>query len=226
MSVGAFRATDSWECARITRSLLAAAPTWTFKGLDGPPISVGPLPRFDIPRDRHNEAATFSSMSLRLAGCTAIIAERRYEHERLDLLAGNLDQPLTEVDLQLMTGRRLEPHRRQSLGPEGLAIGLNRPLDRPETDGDTLFGQQVLTHHVGVAALADEPLAQPCFVPVERLRPLRRLEWQRSAHVYAGREQKMGTAKKSSCRRQAALPVSPATSFQMRQRQRLWPTMR
>ena len=68
------------------------------------------------------------------------VAERRHEHERLDLGAADLDQPLAEVDLQLPARRRLEPHRRQRLGLQRLPIRLHRPLQRPQADRDALLG--------------------------------------------------------------------------------------
>jgi hypothetical protein len=39
-----------------------------------------------------------------------------------------------------------------------------------------LLRQQVLANNVGIAAMPDEPLAQPVIVPIEQLRTLRRLE--------------------------------------------------
>jgi hypothetical protein len=83
------------------------------------------------------------------------MSERRHEHERLDLRAGDLDQALPEVDLQLPTQRRLEPRCRQRFGLQRLPIWLNRPLQRPEADGGALLGDEILPHHVGVAAMAD-----------------------------------------------------------------------
>jgi len=73
--------------------------------------------------------------------------------------AADLDEPLAEVDLKLTARRSLEPHRRQRLGLQRLPVGLHGPLQSSQADGDPLLGDQILTHHVGVAAVADEPLA-------------------------------------------------------------------
>ncbi len=87
------------------------------------------------------------------------VAERRHEHERLDLSTADLDQVLAEVDLQLPPRRRLESRRCEGLGLQRLPIGLNRALQRPPADGQTLLGKQLLAHHVGIAAMPDEPFA-------------------------------------------------------------------
>ena len=104
------------------------------------------------------------------------VPERRHEHERLDPGATDLDQTLAEVDLQLSAGRRFEPRRRQSFRFERLPVRLHRPLQSPPAHRQPLLGQQILAHHVGVAAMPHEPLAQPVLVPVKLLRALRHLE--------------------------------------------------
>src|SRR6185437_5802691 len=104
------------------------------------------------------------------------VAERCHEHECLDFRSSDLDQALPEVDLQLSSRRRLKPRRRQSLRLQRLAIGLHGALQRPPADCHAFLGQQVLAHHVGIAAMPNEPLAQPTLKAVETLRPLRRLE--------------------------------------------------
>jgi hypothetical protein len=106
----------------------------------------------------------------------ARMPERRHEHEGLDLRLADLDQSLAEVDLQLPARRRLEPHRRQRLRLQRLPIGLHRPLQRPRADRHPVLGQQVLAHHIGIAAMANEPLAQPILTTIEQLGPARRLE--------------------------------------------------
>jgi len=102
--------------------------------------------------------------------------ERSHEHERLNLGAADLDKALAEVDLQLPTRKRLEPRRRQRLGFERLPIRGNGALQRSQADAEPLLGDKILAHDVGIAAMPDEPLAQPVLMPVERLRSLRRLE--------------------------------------------------
>ena len=93
--------------------------------------------------------------------------ERRHEHECLDLRAADLHQTLAEVDLQLSARRGLEPRRRQRLRLQRLTIGLHRALQRPQADRQPLLGEQVLAHHVRIAAMPNEPLAQPTLKPVK-----------------------------------------------------------
>ncbi|WP_179880035.1 MULTISPECIES: hypothetical protein [Bradyrhizobium] len=38
---------------------------------------------------------------------------------------------------------------------------VTAPATEPQPDGHTFLGQQVLAHHVGIAAMPNEPLAQP-----------------------------------------------------------------
>jgi hypothetical protein len=111
----------------------------------------------------------------------ARMPESRHEHERLDLGAADLDQTLTKVDLQLPARRRLEPRRSQRLSLQRLPIRLNRALHRPQADRQSLLGEQILPHDVGIAAMAQEALAQPVIVPVEHLRPRWRLERHHAA---------------------------------------------
>jgi hypothetical protein len=58
-------------------------------------------------------------------------------------------------------GGRLEPRRRQRLSLQRLAISLHAALQRSPADRHTSFGQQALAYHSGVAAMPNEPLAQP-----------------------------------------------------------------
>jgi hypothetical protein len=87
-----------------------------------------------------------------------------------------IHEALAELDLQLPAGRRLEPRPRQGLGFERWPIRGDRTLQRAQADGQSLLGHQVLPHNIGIAPVADKPLAQPVFVPIERLRPLASLE--------------------------------------------------
>jgi hypothetical protein len=50
---------------------------------------------------------------------------------------------------------------------------------------NALLGSQLLAHHVGVAAMPDEPLAQPVVEAVERLGSRRRLERHHAARECA-----------------------------------------
>src|SRR5262245_6872829 len=84
-------------------------------------------------------------------------------------------------DLQLPAWWRLEPRRRQRLGLHRLPIGLYRALHRPAAYAQALLGSQVLPHDIRIAAMPDEPLAQPILKPIEQLGPLGRLERHHTA---------------------------------------------
>jgi hypothetical protein len=99
--------------------------------------------------------------------------ERRHEHECFDLHAADLDQALAEVDLQLSARRRLEPRRRQRLRLQRLAIGLHGTLQCSPADRHAFLGQQVLAHDIRIAAMPNEPLAQPNLKAIKQFRALR-----------------------------------------------------
>jgi hypothetical protein len=99
--------------------------------------------------------------------------ERRHEHECFDLRLADLHQALAEVDLQLPARWRFEPRRRQRLSPERLTIGLHGALQRSPADRHAFLGQQVLAHDIRIAAMPNEPLAQPTIKAIEQFRPLR-----------------------------------------------------
>ncbi|WP_342709993.1 hypothetical protein AAFG13_37280 [Bradyrhizobium sp. B124] len=50
-------------------------------------------------------------------------------------------------------------------------------MQRSPADCYTFLGQKVLTPHIRIVAVLNEPLAQPTFKAIEPLRTLRRLEW-------------------------------------------------
>lgn len=104
------------------------------------------------------------------------MSERRHEHECFYLRPADLDQTLAEVDLQLPARGRLEPRRRQRFGIQRLAIRLHGPLQGSPADRHVFLCQQILAHHIRIAPMPNEPLAQPTFKAVEPLRPLRGLE--------------------------------------------------
>src|SRR5271166_6012080 len=97
------------------------------------------------------------------------IAERRDKQERLDLAAGDLDQALAKVDLELLARRRLKARRRPRLRRELPTIRLNRSLDRAQADDDALLGSQLLADHVRIAAMAGKALLKPAFLSAELL---------------------------------------------------------
>jgi hypothetical protein len=104
----------------------------------------------------------------------ARVAEGGDEQEDPDRLAGDLDPPLAEVDLELPARRGLEAHRGARLRRQLAAQGRHRPLDRAQADADPVLGQQLLPDHVRVAPVPPEPLREPDLQPVQRLGPARR----------------------------------------------------
>jgi len=95
------------------------------------------------------------------------IAQRRHEQEDAHPLGGNRHPHLTEIDLQLMPRRRLEPHRRLRLGRQQPTQRRHRPLDRAQAYVDRLLPQQVLPHHLRVAAVSEEAFLQPFLLILE-----------------------------------------------------------
>src|SRR3546814_4550682 len=88
---------------------------------------------------------------------------------------------LAEVDLQVMARRRPEPSRRPRRRLQLATPTRNTALDRAKAHRDPMFGRQLLAHHVGVAAVPEEPLAQPLVQPVEHRAPGRLAERRRAA---------------------------------------------
>jgi hypothetical protein len=79
--------------------------------------------------------------------CLHVLAPRIAEHGNEQHHAGPLlAEPhpiLAEVDLQLMPGCGLEPHRRDLGSALGLAMRSNDPLHRPRVHRHTLLREQV-----------------------------------------------------------------------------------
>ena len=89
------------------------------------------------------------------------------------LAALHHDPPLAEVDLQLPFRRRLEPHRRQRRRRKLLPQVRHRPLHRAQARHHAQLGRQLLAHHVGVAAVATQPLSNPLLMPRQNAGPRR-----------------------------------------------------
>ena len=102
------------------------------------------------------------------------ITQRRDEQVHAHALAGDRGAHLAEIDLHLMTRRRLETHRRPRLGAQFLAQMRHRPLDRAQAGLDAVLAFEILAHDIGIAAMPAKPLAQPCLKPVQPRRPSRR----------------------------------------------------
>ncbi len=88
-------------------------------------------------------------------------AERRDEQMGAQLRVTDPYPRLAEVDLQLSPRRRLEPHRRACLRLQLPPPARNPPLDMPQADHHTVFGGKLLADDIGIAGVAEEPLAQP-----------------------------------------------------------------
>src|SRR5262249_39252665 len=99
----------------------------------------------------------------------ARIAEGGNEQIRPNFTAADLDQAFAKIDLHLLAGRRLKPHRRPRLRRKLLPIRLHRSLNRAQADDDALLGSQFLADHVGIAAMATQALPQPGLLAIERL---------------------------------------------------------
>ena len=80
--------------------------------------------------------------------------------------------PRAEVDLHLVSRRRLEAHRRPVPRAQFPAQAPDRPLHRPRAHHDRLLLRQLLAHHVRVAGVRLQALPQPRFQPGQlRSRP-------------------------------------------------------
>jgi hypothetical protein len=81
---------------------------------------------------------------------------------RTNLAPADLDQALAKIDLQLLAGRRLKPHRRPRLRGKLLGI-LHRPLNRAQADEDAL-----LASSWRMTSMAAQPFPQPRLQAIER----------------------------------------------------------
>ena len=95
------------------------------------------------------------------------VAQRRHEQEYAHPLVANRYPPLAEINLELASRRCLEPHRRLRLGRQQPPERRHRPLDRAQAHVDALLPDQVLAHHLGIAAVLEEALLQPRLLILE-----------------------------------------------------------
>ena len=72
------------------------------------------------------------------------VTEHGDQQEDADAHAGNLQSLLTEIDLQLVAGRRFDADRRQLRHPVLPTDVGHRPLQRPHADREAALGQQPL----------------------------------------------------------------------------------
>lgn len=93
------------------------------------------------------------------------IAEGGDEQVDLDGLVTDGDLTAAEIDLQLLTGWRLESHR--GLGGQCLAEGSAGALHRMQADRVAMFELPVLQDHSGVAGVLQETSLQPILQTIE-----------------------------------------------------------
>ena len=98
-------------------------------------------------------------------------AECRYEQMRPHWRAADHYPALAEIDLQLPARRRLEAHRRPRLGQQPLPQRRAGSLHRAQAQRDAQLRRRFLAHHIGIAAVPDQPLLEPRLAPGQRRRP-------------------------------------------------------
>ena len=88
-------------------------------------------------------------------------AQRRHEQMHVHDLLADQNPGGAEVDLQLPARRRLEADRRPGLGGQFTTQTDHRAFHRAQGHPDAMLRRQFLANHVGIAAMATEPLGQP-----------------------------------------------------------------
>ena len=88
-------------------------------------------------------------------------AQRRHEQMHVHDLLADQNPGGAEVDLQLPARRRLEADRRPGLGGQFTTQSDHRAFHRAQGHPDAMLRRQFLANHVGIAAMATEPLGQP-----------------------------------------------------------------
>ena len=101
------------------------------------------------------------------------VAQRCHKQEHPHRLAADHHAHLPEVDLHLLTRRRLEADRRPARRLQFLAEPPARPFDRAQARLDPQLPAQLLTDHVAVAPVLQEALPQPRRVAVQHTAALR-----------------------------------------------------
>ena len=105
----------------------------------------------------------------------ARVAERGNEQKRLDLDAADLDQAFAKVDLHLLAGPRLKTEQSRASAASSCRYGATARSTVRKLTIDALLGNQFLANHVGIAAMAPEPLSQPILKAAELPQPFRLL---------------------------------------------------
>ena len=95
------------------------------------------------------------------------VAQGRHKQVHPHPLAADRHRDPAKVDLQLLARRRLKPQARPRLGLQRLAQRHCRALHRPQRHRQPVLAQQVLAHHIAVAAMPTKTLRQPLLEPVE-----------------------------------------------------------
>lgn len=108
-------------------------------------------------------------------------AQRRDEQMHAQPLLADPYPCFAEVDLQLPSGRRLEPHRRACLRLQFPAPARDPTLDMAQAEHNAMFSSKLLADHIGVAAMLEEPRAQPFLQPIQNRSPCRLPERRRTS---------------------------------------------
>jgi hypothetical protein len=95
------------------------------------------------------------------------IAQCRHKQMHPHRGAADRHRGCPEIDLQLLARRRLKPQAGPRLGPQRLAHWRHCALRCAQRHRDAVLAQQVLTHHIAIAAMPSKALCQPLLQAVE-----------------------------------------------------------
>jgi hypothetical protein len=95
------------------------------------------------------------------------IPQRRDKQMYPHRVAADRYSRLAKVDLQLLARRRLKPQTGPRLGPQCLAQRRHGALHRAQRHDKAVLAQQILPHHIAIAAMLPKALGQPLPEPVK-----------------------------------------------------------
>ena len=98
---------------------------------------------------------------------TSRVAQGRHKQMQPHPLAADRRRGRAKVDLQLLARRCFKPQAGSRFGLQCLAQRRCRALHRAQRHGQPMLTQQVLAHHIAVAAVLPEALLQPLLEPIE-----------------------------------------------------------
>ncbi len=96
------------------------------------------------------------------------IAKRSDKHMDPHPLAADPDTRIAEVDLHLMTRRRLEADRRPLLRFQLASPLSNSKLHGTQPNDDAMLARQFLANDIGIAVVAEKALPKPIIQTVKR----------------------------------------------------------